>query len=231
MKMKFLYNKRFILFVIFILIIIGIQFIGIGNYFTLATLKIHRDYLQQLVQNDYITAVALYIGFYTVVVALFVPIAAILTVAGGFLFGTFLGAVYSNIGATAAAAISFLLVRYLFGEALQKKYKERFERFNQDVERNGANYLLMIHFVAVIPFFIVNILAGLTNIRLRTFIWTTSVGIFPGALVYAFAGQQLGTISKISDIFSLPIILAFILLGILALIPIIVPRIMSLNSK
>jgi uncharacterized membrane protein YdjX (TVP38/TMEM64 family) len=140
------------------------------------------------------------------------------------LFGTFLGAVYANIGATLGAIGAFLLVRYSFGAALQRKYAQQLVRFNKAMHEEGMSYLLSVHFIAVIPFFLVNILAGLTQVPLWTFIWTTSVGIFPGSLVYAFAGQQLNTIENVRDIFSLKLLLAFLLLAMLAALPILIKK-------
>ena len=95
-------------------------------------------------------------------------------------------------------------------------------QFNKAMKLYGKNYLLVIRFVAVIPFFLVNILVGLTNLSLWTFIWTTAIGILPGSLVYTFAGQQLNEIESLRDIFSFNILLAFFFLALLALLPIIV---------
>lgn len=224
-------QKRLIIFVILLAIIFGIRFTGVGNYLTMEHLKANRDYLQLLVQENYLRSVLIYIAFYIGIAALSLPLAALLTVAGGFLFGVFFGAVYANIGATIGATISFLLVRHLLGSMLQQKYAKQLVRFNEEVNQYGANYLLTMHLIALVPFFVVNILAGLTNISLWTFIWTTSAGIFPGAFVYTFAGQQLGTINTMRDILSLKILLAFGLLGLLALVPMILQRLRNNSAK
>ncbi len=199
-----------------------IRFSGITEWISLDQLKTHREYLQQVIANHYLLAVFCYISFYVTAVAFSLPIGAVLTVAGGFLFGIIAGTFYTNIGATVGATIAFLLVRYLIGDTVQQKYAVPLAQFNKSIERYGSNYLLVIRFIAVIPFFLVNALAGLTNLSLWTFIWTTAIGILPGSLVYAFAGQQLNEIESLRDIFSFNMLLVLFFLALLALLPVIV---------
>ncbi|HEB41686.1 MAG TPA: TVP38/TMEM64 family protein [Candidatus Dependentiae bacterium] len=215
-------NKKLIVLFILVGIIIMVRFSGITEWVSLAQLKMHRDYLQQVIANHYLLAVLFYISCYITAVAFSLPIGAILTVAGGFLFGIIAGTFYTNIGATVGATIAFFLVRYLIGDTVQQKYAVQLARFNKSMEQYGSNYLLVIRFIAVIPFFLVNILAGLTNLPLLTFIWTTAIGILPGSLVYTFAGQQLNNIEAVSDIFSFNMLLVFFFLAFFALLPVIV---------
>ncbi len=224
------YKKRLLIVCIILGIIITLRFVGIGEYINLQQIKHHKEYLQYIVEYNYNFAVFAYIILYSVAVTLALPVAAVLTVAGGFFFGTLLGALYSNIGATIGATLLFLMVRYLIGNMLQKKYSPQLKRFNDAMQENGIYYLLTVHLIAVIPFFLINILAGLTNISLWTFVWTTSVGIFPGSLVFAFAGTQFAEIESIRDVFSFNIILAFILLALLALLPVIIKRIRKVKK-
>lgn len=222
--MKKKYINRILIGLLFIGVILLFQVLGIGKYFNLASLKENRGDLQQLVQAHYVRAVLIYIAFYIGIVAFLIPIAALCTIAGGFLFGTFWGAVYANIGATVGAVIAFLLVRYSVGNAFQERYKDYLHKFNRSVHEQGVMYLILIHFIAVIPFFVINVLAGLTKVPLWTFIWTTSVGIVPSTLVYTFTGQQLNTIESIKDIFSWHLVLAFSLFALLALLPMLIRR-------
>ena len=123
--MKKKYARRILIGIFFIGLIVAFRMAHIGKYFTLDALKEHRIYLQQMVHTHYFRVVLMYIGIYIGVVALLVPIAALCTIAGGFLFGTFWGAVYANIGATIGAVIAFLFVRKSVGNAFQERYKER----------------------------------------------------------------------------------------------------------
>ena len=222
--MKLIRDIRIWLGILFIALIVALRFSGIGKQLTLAAFQEKRLQLMLIVNAHYVWSALAYIGLYVAIVVLALPLAALTTIAGGFLFGVLPGTLLANIGATIGATIFFLLVRHSFGNTLQEVYKEKLHWLNQEMEKYGVIYLIAIHFIAVIPFFIVNLLIGMTRVPLRTFIWTTAVGITPGTLVYAFAGQQLATINSLCDIFSMPLLLAFALLAALALVPILAKK-------
>ena len=122
------------------------------------------------------------------------------------------------------ATLSFLLFRYVLSNYVGTWYGDRVEKFKAQITTQGASYLLMLHFVIVVPYFVINTLAAATDISLFTFVWTTLVGSIPIVSVYAFAGRQLSYINKIGDIFSPTIIIAFMLLILMACMPIIIRR-------
>ncbi|MDD5772687.1 MAG: TVP38/TMEM64 family protein [bacterium] len=215
-------NKKKILIIFtIILMFLVIKFTGIAAYLTFENLRNNKENLKAFVGHNYLLSVVIYIFIYIITVSLSIPGAVILTLAGGYLFGTINGAVYVNIGATIGAGLVFLAARYLLGEWIQKRYKDRLVKFNDEINENGYKYLLIMRFIPVFPFFLINILAALTAIPFITFVWTTSVGIIPGSLVYTFAGSQLNTISSLKDILSSKIIFAFLLLAVFAFIPVI----------
>jgi uncharacterized membrane protein YdjX (TVP38/TMEM64 family) len=216
------YKKRIILLVIILTTIAIIRFSGVDRYLTFENLQENKFRLQQIVEGNYLRSIGGYVLLYIVVVAFSIPGATILTLSGGFLFGVIWGAVYVNVGATTGAALAFLFCRYVAGEWVQNKYGDKLNKFNKELEENGYRYLLALRLIPVFPFFMINIFAGLTKFSLRTFIWTTSVGILPGSLVYAFAGNQLNAIESVKDIFSAKIIGAFSLLALFVLFPVIV---------
>jgi uncharacterized membrane protein YdjX (TVP38/TMEM64 family) len=146
----------------------------------------------------------------------------VLTLSGGFLFGALLGTLYVNAGATTGATLAFLFCRYAAGDWIQEKYLDKLITFNRELSENGYRYLLALRLIPLFPFFLINAGAGLTKIPLRTFVWTTSLGILPGSFVYAFAGKQLGSIESMGDIFSTEILIAFSLLALLVLVPVVV---------
>lgn len=215
------WNKRILLLLLVVALIVIARYAGVGEYLTLDNLRRHREILERFVEERYFTSVASYIIVYVVSAALSVPGAAALTVAGGFLFGTAPGVVYSNVGASGGAVLNFLLARYIAGSWLQGKYASQLERFNRELERNGHLYLLTLRFIPLFPFFLINLCAGLTRIPLWTFYWTTAVGILPGDLAFTFAGSQLNTIRSVEDVFSGRIFAAFLLLAAFALFPIV----------
>jgi uncharacterized membrane protein YdjX (TVP38/TMEM64 family) len=200
------------------------------DFLTFENLKEHRELLKNYVHDHYVPAAFGFIFIY-LSTAFIIPGAIILTLAGGFLFGTVPGALYVNIGATTGAAIAFLLSRYLIGEWIQQKYENQLRTFNEEISRHGHNYLLTLRVIPILPFFVINYLAGLTEISLKKFIWTTSLGMLPGSLLYAFAGQQLATIDSVKDILSTKLVLSFVLLGVLALSPVVVHRIKKIKRR
>jgi len=204
-------NKRII-----VILGIALAMVGLGYYFkdsiNLETLHIQREHMQNFVRSHYLVSLLGFMMGYALVVISSFPFSALVNVLGGFLFGTTLGAVLSIIGGTAGAIVSFLMFRYLLGKKLQDQYKHRFASLNNNINRYGARYLLIIHFLVGVPFFVINVLAALTKISLSTFIWTTAVGILPSSFLYAYAGSKLGTIQSIKEIFSWPIVIIFVVL-------------------
>jgi len=224
---KLFKSYRFWLGVILIAAVIGLRYSGIVNYVSLESMQEKRLQLMQFVQGHYIRSVLIFIALYALVVISALPLPALFTLTGGFLFGTIPGTLFANIGATSGAIIFFLIIRHSLGASIQARYKDQLANFNERVKKYGISYLIAIRFIAFIPFFIQNTLIGLTNVSLATFVWTTSVGILPGAFVYAYAGQQLATIDSIADVFSGYVLIAFILLALLGIVPILVQRYMD----
>lgn len=211
--------KRLVLLAAVIAAAVTVRLIVGEDYFTLENLKAGSERLQGLVRERPVASSAVYVLLYFMVTGLSVPGAAVLTLAGGFLFGVVRGALMVNIGATAGATGAFLLARYLLGGWVQERYAERLKRFNDDIARSGYNYLLTLRLIPVFPFFLINIFAGLTRIPLFTFVWTTSLGILPGSLVYTFAGRQLTAIGSAGDIVGTRILLALLVLALFTLFP------------
>jgi uncharacterized membrane protein YdjX (TVP38/TMEM64 family) len=224
-------KKQILLLALFIAAIAALRWSPIGTVLTFENLKQHRDVLLMLTQNHYGLTVMLFICVYILAVAFSIPGAVILTLGGGFLFGTLAATVYINIGATAGASLAFLSARYLLGERLQEKYQTQLNTFNREIARNGTRYLLTLRFIPVFPFFLINFLSGLTKIPMKTFIWTTSLGIIPGTAVYAFAGRQIGTINSLSEILSRKVIIAFIVLALFAIVPVVLDRLKGADKQ
>lgn len=196
---------------------------------SLENLQKNKAQLDAWVGNNYLLTVVVFIIVYFVAVLVSLPGAVILTLAGGYMFGPFGAALYINVGATLGATALFVAIRYFIGGSIQQKYAKALAKFNQEIAENGQGYFLTIRFIPVFPFFLINLLAGLTKVRLTTFIWTTAVGIFPGSLVYAYAGSNLKTINSVGDILSLEIFFAFLALGVFALVPIVWKKLASLK--
>jgi len=217
-------RNKIILFSIFIMMIALIKYFDLDTYFTFENLKNQKEILSSYVNENYFLTIFIFVFIYIVSVAFLIPIATVLTLAGGFLFGSIEGTLFVNIGATIGAGFAFLFARYIIGAKLQEKYSTQLEKFNKELTENKYQYLFSLRFLPIFPFFLVNFLAGLTKVDFKTFIITTSLGIIPGSFVYTYAGSQLSSINALSDIFSKEILSAFLLLGFLTLLPIIIKK-------
>ena len=195
-------------------------FFDLKSYLSLDTVKANRDSLLVFTQEHYGPAVVLFILVYILQTAFSLPGATIMTLAGGFLFGSLWATLYVNIGATAGATLAFLAARYLFHQWVERKFGDRIGPIQEGFAKNAFSYLLTLRLIPLFPFFLVNLLSGLTRVRVSTYVLATALGIIPGSFVYTFAGRQLGTINSLSELVSPRLILAFSLLGLLILVPI-----------
>lgn len=199
-----------------------IMYSWVSRYFTLEQLQAHSLAFKYYVGEHYCIAVLIYISIYAFTIAIGIPGVAPLSLLGGYLFGVVLGTTYGAFGATMGSLLAFIIVRYVLRSWVQRKFGHQFERFNMQMRKYGANYLLMVHYASIIPFFFINSLAALADVNWWTFIWTTIVGFIPLAMIYSYAGRELATIESVHDILSPPLIAVFVLLIVLAFLPIVI---------
>lgn len=226
-------RKYIIRLAILVVIVAGIfsliRFTPVGDYLNLQMLQENKEILKGFVERNYLASVLVFIAAYIVIVALSVPGAMWVSIAGGFFFGVIFATIYINIGATIGATLVFLAARFFLGEMVQNKYGDRLSKFNEEVETNGGNYLITLRLIPVFPFWMINLFAGVTRIKPRTFIWTTSLGIIPGSAVYAYAGYAINDIGE----GGIPknIIFALLLLAALSAVPLAVKKIRARKGK
>lgn len=225
------YRKRLILLGIVIIGVVGIYQSGLIDYLTFENLKKFKADIHQYVDNHPVLSMLLFVGIYIAVTGLSLPGATILTLGGGFIFGTLSATLLVNVGATTGATLAFLLARYLLGDWIQERFEEQLKTFNRELDRYGKNYLLTLRLAPVFPFMWINLFSGLTKIPLATYVWTTAVGILPGSIVYAYTGSQLNTIEKLSDIASPGIVTAFFLLSLFAVVPVVIQKVKARKNK
>lgn len=212
-------NKRIITLLLVAAGFFTIWYFNLTQYMSLDWIKTNREYLRAMVHEHYWYAVAAYITFYIVATTFALPATFVVTIAGGFLFNVFPGVFFVNIGATLGAVGAFLASRYVVGTWVQQRYAQQLKNINQKINEFGSYYLIVSRLIVVLPFFLVNLLAGLTNVSIATFMWTTSLGILPATLVYTFMGRELMHITSRQDLMSWRMILAFILLAALLIVP------------
>lgn len=210
---------------------VGIFFyLDLGRFLSLTALKENRDSLLAFTEMNFVTAVAIFIGAYAMVAGLSLPGAVILTLAGGFLFGAGLATVLVNVGATTGATVAFLTARYVLRDTVEQKFGKWLASFQEGFARNAFSYLLTLRLIPLFPFFVVNLVSGLTRVNVGTYVAATAIGIIPGSFVYAYAGRQLGTINSLKEIASPNVITAFGLLGLLALVPVLYKKYKAQSS-
>ncbi|MFC1841827.1 TVP38/TMEM64 family protein [Candidatus Dependentiae bacterium] len=225
------HKSKIILAIIIVGLVIVLRFIGIGEYTSLESIKANKEYLVQLVSQNYVLSIVIYLAIFTVASFFSLPITIALNLFAGFFYGVFWGALLVNIGTTLGCTLAFLTFRYLLRDFVLQKHAAKMKNFNEHVAKYGYSYLLSAQIFPATPMFLINLFSGLSSVTLWTFIWTTSLGILPGSLVYVFAGQQLTKIESARDILSLPIISALVLLGLLSLLPVIASRLLGNNKR
>ncbi|MGH8072683.1 MAG: FAD-dependent oxidoreductase [Lysobacter sp.] len=191
---------------------------GAADALTLDNLKARQaDLLAWVAANRWLAA-GVFFTVYVAVAAASIPGAAVMTVAAGALFGLFEGTLLVSFASTIGASLAFLVARFVLRDSLRARYGERLKKIDAGIERDGAFYLFTLRLVPVFPFFVVNLLAGLTSIRLRTFYWVSQLGMLAGTLVYVYAGTQLARIDSLRDVLSPGLLGALVLLGVLPLL-------------
>lgn len=225
--MKLMKKKRyaivFSLLAFWVFIILKIDF----NYFSLSLLKQHAFQLRDYTQKHYADVLIHYMVFFIGATAAFVPVTILMTIMGGFLFGSLAGAFYAALAATLGGSIVFLVVRHLLRDLVRVHYAERFERFNKQFQKDGARYLLCLQISPITPTFFINLLVGLTNISLWTYMWTAFVGMLPGAFIYALAGHKLQMIGSIEEVMPPLIFLILFIISMVGLWPMMSKRLKS----
>jgi uncharacterized membrane protein YdjX (TVP38/TMEM64 family) len=204
--------------------------LGWQRYLTLDYLAVSRLALKETVAANPIVASFAFMGIYALVVALSVPAASILTVFAGFLFGWFVGGILVAVAATAGATVLFLAARTAFGDFLRERAGGRILKLAEGFEKNAFGYLLALRLAPVFPFFVVNIAPAFFHVRLRTYLAATFLGILPATFVYAYLGRSIDSVLTeahkagravgLADFVSPRITLAFLLLALIAVLPV-----------
>ena len=208
----------------FVSVIVAFFALGGQKYLSLDAVKANRDALIQFTDAHFAAALAIAFVTYVAATAFSLPGGLVLSLTMGFLFGRWVGTLLVVTAATIGAALVFVAARYLFADAARRRMGALGEKIAAGFAENALNYLLFLRLVPVFPFFLVNLAPAFTTISLRTFAIGTLIGIIPGTFVYVNLGQTLGRIDALSGLVSMETIGAFVLLGVLALVPVLVKK-------
>ena len=210
--------KRGILLVAIAMMIAAFFIFDIGQYLTLESLKAHQQDLAEYIQSNWLQAFIVYFVIYVTATALSLPGAIILTLGAGALFGLGFGLLLASFASTIGATLAFLVSRFLLRDWVKSTFSERIKAIDKGVEKDGPFYLLSLRLVPIFPFFVINLVMGVTSIKTVTYYLVSQVGMLIGTAVYVNAGTQLAEIEAVSDIASKELILSFVLLGIFPII-------------
>ena len=211
-------NARIALAALFLIAIAAFFYFDASKYLTLEALKAQRELLSGWVGQHFFAAFFIFIAIYIAVTAISLPGAAVLTLAGGALFGLLWGGIAASFASSIGATLAFLASRFLLRDAIRAKFADRIKGIEEGVKKDGAIYLLSLRLVPLVPFFIVNLLMGLTPIRTTTFYIVSQIGMLPGTLAFVFAGTQLAKITSLKGILSPSLLAAFAVIGLLPLV-------------
>lgn len=187
--------------------------LDLGQYLTLAYVQSQLDTLRDISSRNFALAAGAYFVIYVVVTALSLPGAAIMTLLGGAIFGLGWGLVLVSFASSVGATLAFLVSRLLLRDWVQNRFGNSLKTINKGVERDGAFYLFSLRLVPVFPFFLINLVMGLTPLKTFTFYWVSQVGMLLGTAVYVNAGVELGELSSLGGLLSADLILSFVLLA------------------
>jgi len=211
-----------------VMLIILFKMFGLQQYLTLSYLKEQQAHFAQLYAANQMLVICIYMLIYIAVTTLSLPGAAVMTLAGGGLFGLVTGTIVVSFASTIGATLACLVARYLLRDWVQQKFGDKLIKINEGMAKEGGFYLFSLRLVPIFPFFVINLVMGLTSIRMVTYYWVSQLGMLPATIVYVNAGKELVELESLAGILSPSLIISFALLGLL---PIIAKKSLSLYKS
>ena len=211
-------RSKLLVLVVLVAMVAAFFAFDLRQYFTLDYIKSQQAAFAGYVESHAVTAGLVYLAVYVAVTGLSLPGAAILTLLGGAIFGLVWGVVIVSFASSIGATLAFLASRFLLRDWVQSKFAKFLKPINEGVEKEGAFYLFALRLVPAFPFFVINLVMGLTPIKTRTFYWVSQVGMLAGTIAFVYAGTQLAQIASLKDILSPGLISAFVMLGLLPVV-------------
>ena len=212
-------NPRKLFALVLLLACIAAFFVfDLGRFFSLAFVKESQASFAAIYDKRPVVVTLVFFAVYVTVTALSLPGAAIMTLAAGASFGLIFGTVVVSLASTLGATLAMLAARYMLRESIQKRFGSRLAEVNKGIEKEGALYLFTLRLIPVVPFFMLNMLMGLTRMKTWTFFWVSQLGMLAGTVAYVNAGTEIAKIDSLRSILSPGLLVSFGLLGLLPLI-------------
>lgn len=217
--------NKIIIITVLIGLVVAFKVFNLGDYLTLGYIKASQQRFELLYNEHQFLVIAGYMLMYILVTSLSLPGAAVMTLAGGALFGLLTGTIVVSFASTIGATFACFVSRFILRDWVQGKFGDKLNTVNVGIEKEGAFYLFTLRLIPVFPFWLINLVMGLTKMPLKNFYLVSQIGMLPGTMVYVNAGKELAKIESLSGILSPGLILSFVLLGIF---PIITKKLLSL---
>jgi uncharacterized membrane protein YdjX (TVP38/TMEM64 family) len=211
-------GSRWLVLAIIVVAIGAFYALGLHRYLSWESVKANLDSWKTAARENLLLSLGVFFAVYVTVTTLSLPVAGMLSLVAGALFGLEVGVPLVSISATLGGTGAFLLARYLLRDAVQRRFGDRLATINRGVEWDGGYYLFTLRLTPAVPFFLVNLGMALTPMRATTFALVSWVGMLPGSFVFINAGTELGKVETPADILSPHVILALVLLGVLPLL-------------
>jgi uncharacterized membrane protein YdjX (TVP38/TMEM64 family) len=208
---------KIILLGILATLVAGFFIFDLGQYLTLSYLKSQQQIFNAYYQNNRFSTLLIYFIVYIVVTALSLPGATVMTLAGGALFGLWTALIVVSFASSIGATLAFLASRFLLRDWVQKRFGDKLKAVNEGIEKDGAFYLFSLRLVPLFPFFMINLVMGLTPLKTRQYYIVSQLGMLAGTIVYVNAGTQLGQLESAGGILSPGLLISFVLLGVFPL--------------
>jgi len=221
-------SNKIIIVLVIIALLAAFRIFNLGDYLTLSYIKESQAKFQIIYSDNRAAVIGSYMLIYIFVTSLSLPGAAVMTLAGGAFFGLVVGTVVVSFASTIGATLACFVSRFILRDWIQSRFGEKLKTVNEGVEKEGAFYLFTVRLIPVFPFWLINLVMGLTSMRLITFYWVSQVGMLAGTVVYVNAGKELAKIESLSGILSPTLIISFVILG---LFPLITKKLMGWYKK
>ncbi len=203
-------------------------YFDLSRFLTLDYIKESQARFQNLYQAHRFMVVSVYMVIYILVTALSLPGAAVMTLAGGGFFGLVTGTIVVSVASTIGATCACLASRFILRDWVQSKFGGKLSAINEGIDKEGSFYLFSLRLIPIFPFFVINLLMGLTKMPIRTYFWVSQIGMLPATIVFVNAGKEIAKIDSVAGIASPTLLISFALLG---LFPVTVKKVMSLYRR
>ncbi|MDR5901750.1 FAD-dependent oxidoreductase [Halomonas icarae] len=207
-------SRRLLLLALIVVLVVAFFLSGANDYLTLEVLQAEQARFHAWLSREPVTVIGGFFLLYVAMAALSLPGAALMTVLSGTLFGLGWGLLLVSFASTIGATLAALIARTLLRAPLERRYAHQLERINAGIRREGALYLFTLRLIPLFPFFVINLVVGLTRMRLTTFYWVSQLGMLPGTVVFVNAGSELADLESLGDILSPSLLLSFVLIGL-----------------